>query len=191
MRSLSGSSHLQRGVRPSKGNLKAVAKFAPPQTYTEIWAFLGWMGHIWWFIKGLTCIGQPLHKHLSGEGASKKSEWVTLMVEAKDAFGTLKKVGLEAPMLAFAIFDKPFLLETNASRLGLRAVLCQKKTDSEYHLVAYASQSLTFHEHNYHSMKWVFGTKVGNCRAVSGIPTLKTIHCQGQQQSVHLHHDYT
>ena len=45
------------------------------------------------------------------------------MAEAKDTFETLKRVCLEAPGLAFADFDKPFLLETNASELGLGAVL--------------------------------------------------------------------
>ena len=70
---------------------------------------------------------QPLHEHLSGEGASKKSEQVTLMVEAKDAFETLKKACLKAPVLAFANFDKPFLLETDASKLGLGAVLSQNR----------------------------------------------------------------
>ena len=33
------------GIWPSKENLKAVAEFAPPQTYTEIQAFLGSVGH--------------------------------------------------------------------------------------------------------------------------------------------------
>ena len=39
-----------------------------------------------------------------------------LMMEAKDAFETLKKACLEAPVLAFV--NKPFLLETDASKLG-------------------------------------------------------------------------
>ena len=75
------------------------------------------------------------------------------MEEAKDAFATLRKAQLEAPVLAFDNFDKPFLLKTHATKLGLGAVLSQKQTDSQYHLVAYASQSLTIHEHNYHSTK--------------------------------------
>ena len=65
-------------------------------------------------------------------------------------------------MLDFADFNKPFLLETDASKLGLGAVLSQKQADGQYHLVAYASCSLTTHEHNYHStnqeflvLKWV------------------------------------
>ena len=75
------------------------------------------------------------------------------MAEAKNAFKTCKKACLEAPVLAFANFDKLFVLETDASKIGLGAVLSQKQTDGQYHLVAYASQSLTTHEHNYHSMK--------------------------------------
>ena len=43
-------------IQPSKENLKVVAEFAPPQTYTEIWAFLDLVGHYQWFIKGFACI---------------------------------------------------------------------------------------------------------------------------------------
>ena len=42
----------KEGVHPSKKNLKAVAGFAPPQTYTEIQAFLGLVGHYQQLIKG-------------------------------------------------------------------------------------------------------------------------------------------
>ena len=56
-------------------------------------------------------------------------------------------------MLAFANFYKSSLLETEASTLGLGAVLSQKQTDGQYHLAGSASQSLSTHEHNYHSMK--------------------------------------
>ena len=146
----------KEGMWPSKENLKVVAAFAMPWTYTEIQAFLGLVGHYRQFIKGFAHIAQPLHEHLSGEGAIKKSEWVMLMAEAKDTFETLKRACHKAPVLAFADFDKTFLLETNASKLGLGAVLSQKQADSQYHLVAYASQSLTTHEHNYHSMKQEF-----------------------------------
>ena len=146
----------KEGMQPSKENLKAVAEFTPPWTYTEIRAFLGLVGHYRQFITGFACVAQPLHEHLSGEGAHKKSEGVMLTVEANDAFETLKRTCLEAPVLAFADFDYPFLLETNASKLGLGAVLSQKQADGQYHPVAYTSQSLTTHECNYHSTKQEF-----------------------------------
>ena len=69
------------------------------------------------------------------------------------AFKMLKKACLEAPVLAFADFIKPFLLETDASKLGLGAVLSQKQPDGQYHPVAYVSWSLTINECNYHSTK--------------------------------------
>ena len=93
---------------------------------------------------------------MSGEGASKKSKHVTLMEDMLGAFKTLKKACLEAPVLAFADFNKPFLQETDTSKLGLGAVLSQKQIDGQYHLVAFASWSLTVHECNYLSTKQEF-----------------------------------
>ena len=78
------------------------------------------------------------------------------MMEAKDAFETLKRVCLKASVLVFADFNMSFLLETDASKLGLGAALSQKQADGQYHLVAYASQSLTTHEHSCHSTKQEF-----------------------------------
>ena len=62
----------KEGVWPSNSNLRAIAKCAPPQTYMEIRAFLGLVGHYWWFIKGFTCITLPLNRLLSGEGTIRK-----------------------------------------------------------------------------------------------------------------------
>ena len=49
------------GIRPSITNMKAIAEYAPPKTYTEIRAFLGLAGHYRHFIKGFTPIAQPLN----------------------------------------------------------------------------------------------------------------------------------
>ena len=143
------------GVWPSKENLKAVAEFTPPWTYTEILAFLGLVGHYRGFIKGFAHIVQPLHEHLlEKEPARRANEWcswITCWVHLR-----LNKSCFEAPVLAFADFNKLFLLETDASKLELGAVLSQKQTDGWYHLVAYTSQSLTVHQCNYHSTKQEF-----------------------------------
>ena len=86
------SHHVSKeGVWLSKEDLKAVAEFAPPPTYTEIWAFLGLVGHYQQFIKGFAWVAQPLHEHLSGEGTGKKNKQVMLTSDAQAASRHLKK----------------------------------------------------------------------------------------------------
>ena len=119
----------KQGVWPSNTNLKAIAEYALPQTYTEIRAFLSLIGHYRQFIKGFAQIAQPLNKHLAGEGASRKLEWVSLSEEALEAFWALKQACMNSPVLAFADYTKDFLLKTDTSKEGLGAVLSQKQED--------------------------------------------------------------
>ena len=51
------------------------------------------------------------------------------------AFSELKKLLTEAPILVYPQFGprEHFLLETDASGIGLGAVLSQKQKDGEYH----------------------------------------------------------
>ena len=121
-----------------------------PQTYTEVHAIMGVVGHYRRFIKGFACIVQPLNKHLTGEGASRKSEWVSLLEDALKVFKALKQACMTAPVLAFADYTKPFLLEIDASKDGLGVVLSQKQADGQYHPVTYGSRALMPHEKNYH-----------------------------------------
>ena len=146
----------KQGVWPSNTNLKAIAECALPQTYTEIRAFLSLIGHYRQFIKGFAWIAQPLNDHLTGEGASRKLEWVSLSEEAVEAFQALKQACMNSPVLAFANYTKDFLLKTDASKEGLGAVLSQKQEDGWFHPVAYGNQALTTHEKNYHSTKLEF-----------------------------------
>ena len=61
-----------------------------------------------------------------------------------------------APVLVFPDFDKPFLLEMDASKEGLGVVLFQKQDDGCYHPFTFGSHSLTPMEKNYHSSKLEF-----------------------------------
>ena len=106
------------------------------------------MGHYRRFIKGFACIAQPLSEYHTGEGASRKSEWVLLTKEALEAFEVLKWACMTAPILVFADFTKPLLLETDASKDELGAVLSQKQADGWYHPMAYGSRSLTPNKKN-------------------------------------------
>ena len=92
-------------------------------------AFLGLLGHYRRFIKGFTQIAQPLNEHLAGERTSRKSEQVSLSQEALQAFEALKHACMNSPVLAFTDYTKDFLLEADASKEELGAVLSQKQED--------------------------------------------------------------
>ena len=51
------------------------------------------------------------------------------MVDAVEAFEVLKHACMTVPVLAFADYTKPFLLETDASKSRLGVVLSQKQVD--------------------------------------------------------------
>ena len=171
----------KQGVWPSDVNLRAINECALHQTYMEIHAFFSLVGHYQWFIKGFVWIIQPLNKHLAGEGASRKSEYVSLSEEALEAFQALKQACMSTPVLAFAHYTKDFLLETDTSKEGLGAVLSQKQTDGWYHPVTYGSWSLTAHEKNYHSTKWVPGAEMGHHGTLQGIIAVLTLLSQNWQ----------
>ena len=92
-------------------------------------SFVGLVGHYRCFIKGFAKIVVPLYDLTSGENKDKKSEHVDLSLEAQEAFERLKATCLQAPILAFLDFNKPFLLETDAFGQCLGAVLSQKQAD--------------------------------------------------------------
>ena len=122
----------------------------------KVKSFVGLVGHYRRFIKGFARIAAPLYDLTSGENKDKKSERVDLPTEALEAFEHLKAACLQAPILAFPDFDKPFLLETDASGKGLGAVLSQKQADGCYHPITYASRIMNDTEQRYHSNKQEF-----------------------------------
>ena len=143
----------QRGILPSQENVQAMQEFPMPETYMQVCAFCGLVGHYRRFIKGFSNIVRTLYDVL---GKEVKMGPVDLPPEAQEAVNVLKGKVQSAPVLVFPDFDKPFLLETDASKEGLGAVLSQKQSYGRYHPVAFGSRSLTPSEKNYHSSKLEF-----------------------------------
>ena len=107
---------LQWGIQPSQDNVQAMEEFPMPETYMQVHAFCGLMGHYRRFIKGFTNIAHPLYNVL---GKEVKMDPVDLPLEAWEAVNILKRKVQTVPVLVFLDFDKPFLLKTNASKEGL------------------------------------------------------------------------
>ena len=146
----------RNGMLPGDLNVRSIAELAPPVTFTGIRRFLGATGYFRRFIKDYAKIAKPLNDLLSGENSKLKAQPVVLTDAALQAFSSLKFKCMTAPVLAFADFERPFLLETDASGEGLGAVLSQKQDDGKFHPVAYASRELKSSERNYHSSKLEF-----------------------------------
>ena len=144
------------GVKPSHKNVASILECLVPKTFTDIRSFTGAVGHYRHFMKGFTKTAVPLYDLTSGKNKDKKSEPVTLTLEALEAFQTLKDKCVQAPVLAFPDFKKTFVLETDASGKGLGAVLLQKQDDGCYHSIAFTSWALTETEQRYHSNKQEF-----------------------------------
>ena len=67
----------------------------------------------------------------------------------ENAFTQLKTLLTQAPILAYPNFSQDFHLETDASGLGLGAVLLQEQDDGAMKPLAYASRTLQQHEKHY------------------------------------------
>ena len=141
------------GICPIRENIHVVEEFPMPETFTQVHTFCRLAGHYRHFIKEFAHITRTLYNVL---GKEVKMGPVQLPLEVQEAVRILKNKIQSVPMLVFPDFDKPFLLETDASKEGLGAVLSQKQDDGCYHPVMFGSHSLTPSEKNYHSSKLEF-----------------------------------
>ena len=144
------------GVQPSEEHVKAITNFPEPGSYTSIQWFVGMVGHFRHFIMHFAQLARPLKNHLEGDTSKLKAHKVVLSWKAKEAFNLLKQALLQAPVLKFTDYSKPFMLETGTSSDGLAAVLLQEGEDGKLHPIAYGSQLLTKAERNYHLGKTEF-----------------------------------
>ncbi|KAI2643107.1 Retrovirus-related Pol polyprotein from transposon 17.6 [Labeo rohita] len=131
-------------IKPQTRKLEAVQAAPRPSTKTQVRAFLGLAGYYRCFIPNFSSIASPL-TDLTRKGQPEKVVW---SAEAEEAFQRVKKALTSEPVLRAPDFNRPFLVQTDASDTGLGAVLSQV-TDGEEHPVIYISRKLTKPERNY------------------------------------------
>ena len=135
-----------KGVKADPDKIKVVQEWPKPTTVSELRSFLGFTGFFRKFVHRYAALSAPLLKYLTGTKEKGKMKAGRLTIELDDeavsAFQMLKQKLIEAPVLKFANFSCPFIVETDASTLGLGAVLSQQQTDGSRAVVAYASRSL-------------------------------------------------
>ena len=150
---VSSPSHLTEGHPTQSGECAGCAGIPDAQDLYAGPCILWTSRHYRRFIKGFANIAHPLYDML---GKEVKMGLVDLPPKAREAMAILKGKVQSMPVLVFPNFEKPFLLETDASKEGLGAVLSQKQSDGWYHPIAFGTHSLTPAEKNYHSSKLEF-----------------------------------
>ena len=109
---------------------------------SEVQSFLGFASYYRRFVANFSSIATPLH-NLSQKNA--QFNWST---ECDEAFQELKLRLMSSPFLAYPDSQKQFLLDTDASNVGMRAVLSQVLEDGNEVVIAYGSKTLSKSQRN-------------------------------------------
>lgn len=154
-----------QGVGTDPEKVAAVREWKRPENLAEVRSFLGFASYYRRFVKGFAKIAMPLHRlvaQLSTPGRKGKTPKTPLLSawdqNCEESFHQLRDSLISAPILGYADFQKPFVLEIDASHAGLGAVLSQEQ-GGRVRPIAFASRGLRSTEknmENYSSMKLEF-----------------------------------
>ncbi len=151
----------KEGIEADPGKIERITDWPIPQNVTQVREFLGFAGYYRRFVHRFSHMAKPLNELLGGSPKAKKGkkkqrgredkqkppEWK--WEEAQQAaFDSLKNSLSTPPILAYAQYDLPFVLYTDASGKGLGAVLSQNQ-DGQERVIACASRGLSSSERNY------------------------------------------
>lgn len=140
---------LGRGeVRPQVDKVEAILNSPRPQTKKQVRSFLGLIGWYRRFIPQFATLATPL-TNLTGKLSSNPVKWTE---ECEGAFQALKRHMCSSPVLRSPDFEKRFLVQVDASGVGIGAVLAQGDPGEE-RPVLYLSRKLLPRETRYSTIE--------------------------------------
>ena len=132
----------KHGVGPTEEKVRAVRETEPPTNVAEVRSFLGFISFSSRFLPNCATTAEPLRK-LTRQDITWK--WGK---EENKAFEALKSQFVEASMMAFYDKNAPTEVVTDASPVGLEAILVKERQGVK-RAVAFASRSLSEVERRY------------------------------------------
>ncbi len=132
-----------KGIFPNPEKIQVVKGFPIPTNVRAVREFLGLASYYRRFVPGFAKVAGPLHRLTRADVPFFWSE------SCQNAFVQLKTLLTSPPVLAYPDFARSFVVHTDASGKGLRAVLEQEQADGSRHPIAYASRNLSKHEQRY------------------------------------------
>ena len=130
------------GVKPDPDKVDSIKSYPVPSNVKQLERFLGMIAWFHKFIPNFSTIAEPLHNLRRKTTAWKWSEG------CQEAFDALKRLLTTEPVLCYPDTTQPFTVHTDASDVGLGAVL-QQGQGSDVRTIAYASRALNSAERNY------------------------------------------
>uniref|UniRef100_A0A3B3HAG4 Gypsy retrotransposon integrase-like protein 1 n=3 Tax=Oryzias latipes TaxID=8090 RepID=A0A3B3HAG4_ORYLA len=135
-------------IKPQTDKVSAIQSCPLPVTKKQLRSFLGMAGFYHRFIPHFSARAALL-TDLTGARSPNNLQWTK---EAEAAFEDIKRALSKNPVLYSPNFQKPFILQTDASDRGLGAVLLQGPPDDR-HPVAFISRKLFPREVQYSTVE--------------------------------------
>ena len=130
----------KKGIRPDPKKTEIIQNLPSPKDVTGVKSFMGVINYFRKFIPNCSILAEPLLILTRGKKRLKSNfVWGN---DQQASFEALKECLIKAPILKFPNFEKEFCIETDASIVGLGAVLSQSQDDYGFENrfpVAYAS----------------------------------------------------
>jgi len=131
------------GIATDPSKTDAVAQWPTPQSRREVQQFLGLANYYRRFVKNFASIAKPLQR------LTEKNSNFDWNIECQNAFDKLRACLISPPVLSYPDYSRRFILDTDASDVGIGAVLSQIRDDGSEVVVSYASRSLSRPEQRY------------------------------------------
>ena len=125
------------GLRLSSDRVNAIVEAPAPQNLFEVRRFLGSVLFCKTFIPNFATISSPLW-----DLTKKDTKW-RWSPKQNEAFNEIKDRLVRAPVMAYHRQGAPTQLTTDASPVGIGAILEQKQEDETYRPIYYASRKLS------------------------------------------------
>jgi hypothetical protein len=123
----------RNGITADPEKIRVVANWPRPKNVHEVRSFLGITGYYRRFIAGYADVAKPRHI------LTAKRQAYMWGPDQETAFQTLKEKLMTAPILASPMDDGAYVLDTDASTIGLGAVL-QQYQNGQLKVIAYGSR---------------------------------------------------
>ena len=137
----------QGGVRPEDSKIQAILEMSQPRTKKDVRTFVGMTEYYRRFVQDYTTIAEPLTK-LTKKKSPEQIHWND---KVELAFQRLKQMLVSAPLMQNPDFTRTFVSQTDASGVGVGAVLSQG--EEEDRPIAYFSRKLLPRERAYSTVE--------------------------------------